>query len=310
MYDSVNIWLGSEQAGIESLSAFAESRLTDLTEIVRPDGQVILTGHLQNYKASVSQSGISLKGSLAKYYLGDNVQTLTRSDSQKAIEKMQDETLLPIDLAKVTRFDIAANLLMRHEPKVYYPYLGDCQYYKRSLLPDSVYYSNGQRVKLFYNKAAEAKKQGLRLPEVAAGYNILRYELRFTGRITKQFSRPEITVSTLTDEQFYIEAVNRWLHEYRSIQKQRDIRINFADMKTPKDFFRQLQLFAVHEIGQDRLMQAIDEMRSQGTFEKPEYYSRLKKELKELCSTPNLTASSELVTELDKKVSQVSKHYR
>ena len=242
--------------------------------------------------------------------MGDNVQTLTRSDSQKAIEKMQDETLLPIDLAKVTRFDIAANLLMRHEPKVYYPYLGDCQYYKRSLLPDSVYYSNGQRVKLFYNKAAEAKKQGLRLPEVAAGYNILRYELRFTGRITKQFSRPEITVSTLTDEQFYIEAVNRWLHEYRSIQKQRDIRINFADMKTPKDFFRQLQLFAVHEIGQDRLMQAIDEMRSQGTFEKPEYYSRLKKELKELCSTPNLTASSELVTELDKKVSQVSKHYR
>jgi len=69
MYDSVNIWLGSEQAGIESLSAFAESRLTDLTEIVRPDGQVILTGHMQNYKASVSQAGISLKGSLAKYYL-------------------------------------------------------------------------------------------------------------------------------------------------------------------------------------------------------------------------------------------------
>ena len=116
--------------------------------------------------------------------------------------------------------------------------------------------------------------------------------------------------STLTDEQFYIDAVNRWLNEYRAIQKQRDIRINFTDMKTPKDFFRQLQLFAVHEIGQDRLMQTIDEMRSQGTFEKPEYYSRLKKELKELCSSPNLTTSSELVTELDKKVDQACRHYR
>jgi len=310
MYDSVNIWLGSEQAGIESLSAFAESRLTDLTEIVRPDGQVILTGHMQNYKASVSQAGISLKGSLAKYYLGDNIQTLTRSDSQKAIEKMQDETLLPIDQAKVTRFDIAANLLMRHEPKVYYPYLGDCQYYKRSLLPDSVYYSNGQRVKLFYNKAAEAKKQGLRLPEVATGYNILRYELRFTGRLTKQFNRAEITVSTLTDEKFYIDAVSRWVHEYKSISKKRDLDINYDNMKSPKDFNRWLQLYAVNSIGQDRLMMAIDEMRSRQTFDKPEYYSRLKKELKQLCNDPDRSTSSELVTELDKKVSQVSKHYR
>jgi hypothetical protein len=310
MYDSVNIWLGREQAGIESLSAFAESRLTGLTEIVRPDSQVILSGHLQNYKVSISQSGISLKGSLAKYYLGDNIQTLTRADSQKAIEKMQDETSLPIDRAKVTRFDIAANLLMRLEPKAYYPYLGDSQYYKRSLLPDSVYYSNSQRVKLFYNKAAEAKKQGQRLPEVTTGYNILRYELRFTGRITKQFSRPEITVSTLVNEQFYIEAVSRWLQEYRSIHKQKEISINFSGMKSPKDFFKQLELFAVHTLGQDRLMQAIDEMRSQGTFEKPEYYSRLKRDLRELCNSPKLTTSSDLVNELDKKVDQACKHYR
>lgn len=310
MYDSVNIWLGSDQAGIENLSAFAESRLTDLTEIVRPDGQVILTGHLQNYKASVSQSGISLKGSLAKYYLGDNIQTLTRSDSQRAIEKMQDETLLPIDLAKVTRFDIAANLLVRHEPKAYYSYLGDCQYYKRSQLPDSVYYSNSQRVKLFYNKAAEVKKQGLMLPEVTTGYNILRYELRFTGRLTKQFNRSDIMVSTLTDEKFYIDAVNRWVHEYQSIDKKRDLNINYENMKSPKDFNRWLQLFAVNAIGQDRLMMAIDEMRSRQTFDKPEYYSRLKKELKQLYNDPDRSTSSELVTELDKKVSQISQHYR
>ena len=310
MYDSVNIWLGSDQAGIENLSAFAESRLTDLTEIVRPDGQVILTGHLQNYKANVSQSGISLKGSLAKYYLGDNIQTLTRSDSQRAIEKMQDETLLPIDLAKVTRFDIAANLLMRHEPKAYYSYLGDCQYYKRSQLPDSVYYSNSQRVKLFYNKAAEVKKQGLMLPEVTTGYNILRYELRFTGRLTKQFNRSDIMVSTLTDEKFYIDAVNRWVHEYQSIDKKRDLNINYENMKSPKDFNRWLQLYAVNDIGQDRLMLAIDEMRLMQTFDKPEYYSRLKKELKQLCNDPDRSTSSELVTELDKKVSQISQHYR
>lgn len=310
MYDSVNFWLGREQAGNISLSAFAESRLTVLTEIVRPDGQVILAGHLQNYKVNVTETGISFKGSLAKFYFGDNIQTLTRSDSQRAIEKMQDETLLPIDQAKVTRFDIAGNLLMRHEPKAYYSYLGDCQYYKRSQLPDSIYYSNGQKVKLFYNKAAEVKKLGLILPEVTNGYNLLRYELRFMGRITKQFNRPEITVSSLTDEQFYIEAVNRWLSEYKAISKQREININFETMKTPKDFFRQLQLFAVQEIGQAKLLQAIDEMKARQTFDKPEYYSRLKRELKELCNTPDQTASSDLINELDKKIGQLSQHYR
>lgn len=310
MYDSVNFWLSNEQAGNINLSAFAENHLTDISEIVRPDGQVFWSGHLHNYKVNVSPAGISFKGSLAKYYLGDNIQTLTRSDSQRAIEKLQDEIWLPIEQAKVTRIDIAQNLLMRFEPKAYYSYLGDSPYYKRSQLPDSIYYSNGQRVKLFYNKAAEAKKSGQDLPAVATGCNILRYELRLTNRLTKQLNRSEITVSNLPDQKFYIEVVNKWLAEYKSINKKKNLNINFDNMKSPKDFNRWLQLYAVNDIGQDRLMLAIDEMRSRQTFDKPEYYSRLKKELKQLCSDPDRSTSSEMVTELDKKVGQVSQHYR
>jgi hypothetical protein len=39
-------------------------------------------------------------------------------------------------------------------------------------------------------------------------------------------------------------------------------------------------------------MQMIDEMRLKRAFDKPEYYSRLKKELRELCKTPDLTTSA------------------
>lgn len=310
MYDSVNLWLGIEQVGINNLLAHAESHFSNLTEHTTPDGQFYLSGYLHNYKVNISATGISFKGSLAKYYLGDNLHTLTRSDSQRAIEKLSDEIRLPIDRAKVTRIDIAQNFLMKHEPKLYYSFLGTSQYYKRIEQPDSLYYNNGMRTKLFYNKVAEAKAKGVNLPEVLTGQNCLRYEMRFSKRLPKQFNRPEVTAGILYDEQFYMMAVKKWHQEYNSIQKLREINLNFDNMKTPKDFFRQLQLFAVHEIGQDKLLQAVDQMRLKGTFDKPEYYSRLRKELKQLYNTPEQTASSELITELDKKIDQACKHYR
>lgn len=310
MYDSVNLWLGIEQLGLNNLIAHAESHFSNLAEHTRADGLVYLSGYLHNYKVNISETGMSLKGSLAKYYLGDNLHTLTRSDSQRAIEKLSDEVRLPVNRAKVTRIDIAQNFLMRHEPKLYYSFLGASQYYKRIEQPDSLYYNNGMRTKLFYDKRAEAKAKGLNLPDVLTGQNCLRYEMRFSKRLPKQFNRSEVTAGILTDELFYMMAVKKWHQEYNSIQKLREINLNFDNMKTPKDFFRQLQLFAVHKIGQDKLLQTIDQMRLQGTFDKPEYYSRLRKELKQLCNTPEQTTSSELITELDKKIDQACKHYR
>lgn len=310
MYDSVFYWLGIEQAGTKNLLAHAENHLTNLTEHYRPDGQVYLSGYLHNYKANISMAGISLKGSLAKYYLGDNLHTLTRADSQRAVEKLSDEVRLQLLDAKVTRFDLAQNFLMRHDPKAYYHLLGDCQHYKRIEQPESLYYNNGMRTKLFYNKIAEAKAKGVNLPEVLTGQNCLRYEMRFTKRLPNQFNRHEVTASTLYDEQFYLMAVKKWQQEYNSIQKLKEINLNYEIMKTPKDYFKQLQLFAVQVIGQDNVMKSIDQMRLQGIFDKPEYYSRLKKEVKQLCNTPELTTSSELIKELDNKVDQVCKHYR
>jgi len=51
-------------------------------------------------------------------------------------------------------------------------------------------------------------------------------------------------------------------------------------------------------------------MRQQKAFSKPEYYSRLKKEVKELCKEPDLTEQSELISELDQKIKNVKRYYR
>ena len=309
MYDTINLWLPMDKAGSFDLSKTLQS-LTGITEHTRDDGQVYVSGYLNNYKVNISGQGVSLKGSLAKYFLPDNFHTLTRSDSARAFEMMADELYLPIQKAKVNRIDFAQNFLMNFEPEAYYNFLGECQYYNRQPQSKSLYYTNGLRQKLFYNKIAEGKAKGLSLPDVWNGQNVLRYEMRFTSRLPKQFNQTEITASNLSDEKFYMAIFDKWLAEYEAINKLHSINFNLSDMSSPKDFWKQVNLMSINMIGQDKIMQEIENLRHQKAFDKPEYYSRLKKKIKELCKTPEMTSSSDLVAELDKKIKSSKRYYR
>jgi hypothetical protein len=302
MYDTVNLWLPFEWAGSLNLSKTMQS-MSGLTEHFRYDGQIFVSGHLNNYKVSISDHGVSLKGSLAKYYLQDNFHTLSRSDSARAFEMMADELLLPIQKAKVSR-------IMDYEPEAYYPYLGDCQYFKRQPISSSLYYTNGLRQKVFYDKIAEGKEKGMMLPDVWHGQRVLRYETRYTKRLPKQFNQLEITAGSLIDEKFYMAIFDKWFTEYEAINKLNTINFNLSNMNSPKDFWKQINLMAINMIGQDNIIQEIENLRHLKAFEKPEYYSRLKKEIKALCKTPKMTASSELIAELDKKIKIAKSHYR
>jgi hypothetical protein len=309
MYDTIHLWLPIYDTGRIDVSKTLQ-KLSRKTEHIKQDGQVKVSGSLRNFKVTLSELGISLKGSLAKYFLNDNFQTLTRSDSAKAVEMISDELILPFLNAKVTRIDFAQNFIMDFEPKAYYKFLGDCQHYERKTLSNSLYYTNGLRQKLFYNKKAEGKAKGLTLPEVWNGQNVLRYEMRFTSRLPKQFNQAEITASSLSDEKFYMAIFDKWLAEYEAINKLHSINFNLSNMNSPKDFWKQINLMAINMIGQDKVMQEIENLRHQKAFDKPEYYSRLKKEIKELCKTPEMTAPSDLMAELDNKIRASKKYYR
>ena len=309
MYDSLNLWLPIEKAGNFDLSKTLQN-LSGITEHTKADGEIYVSGHLNNYKINISGQGVSLKGSLAKYFLPDNFHTLTRSDTTRAFEMMADELNLPILKAKVSRIDFAQNFLMDFEPEAYYSFLGECQYYNRQPQSKSLYYSNRLRQKVFYNKIAEGKAKGLILPDVWNGQNVLRYEMRFTSRLPKQFKKTEITASTLSDEKFYMGLFDRWLAEYEAINKLHSINFNLSDMNSPKDFWKQINLMAINIIGQEKIMQEVENLRHQKAFDKPEYYSRLKKEIKELCKTPEMTVSSDLVAELDTKIKTAKRYYR
>ncbi len=247
---------------------------------------------------------------MPKYYLNDNFNTLQRHDVQRSFEQLADEIHLPVQKAKVTRVDIGQNYITQFNPESYYIYLGDSQYYKRLPQSNSLYYSNHNRTKLFYNKIAEGKKNGYVVPEIWQNGHVLRYEYRLTRRVSKSLKIVDIRASDLYKEAVYISLIDQYVNEYENITKNSIINFNLEKMKSPKDFIKQLALLQIQDIGQDGIMNLIEDMRAKEVFDKREYYSRLKKDIRELCSMPEITESSESITELNQKVRALKSNYR
>jgi len=116
MFD--NIDLGLLQNDVLTTDFLSETiNYFDVTGEHNFNGEYVISGRLNDsFKISVSKRKISIKdASLCKWYLGNNFETLQRKDVQHAIEKLSDTLHLPIDKAKVTRFDVAQNFIMKYQ---------------------------------------------------------------------------------------------------------------------------------------------------------------------------------------------------
>jgi len=310
MYDTINLWLPFDEVEQVNTSAI-EQRLEHIT-VHEKDQNYSISGKLNGvYQIRLSDQGVSLKGSLAKYFLSDNFNTLTRADSQRAIERLSDELVLPLNKAKVRRLDFSTSFIMKHPPEAYYSYLGQSQYYDRAPFKKSLYYTNQQRQKLFYNKIAEGLKKGHSIPEVWEGKNVLRYELRYTRRLKDQLKENELTADKLYNPSFYQKIFNNWHKEYTVIDKINKFKnMNTEEINSPKDYMKQLQILAVNLLGQDEIMKNIEDLRLLGVFDKPEYYSRLKGDIRKLCNTEEVSEESELIQELNKKINNTMRYCR
>lgn len=312
MYDTLGLWLPNETIKESGYLQRVPTLLTNVKETYKETGEVYFTGSILGMSASISNAGISLKGSICKSYLNDNFKTLTRQDTQRAIEQLEDFLTLPINKADVKRIDFAQSFTTTQNPQNYFTFLGECHHYKRLTQPKSLYYQNGMRTKLFYNKIAEGKAKGQIIPDIWANKHILRYELRYTSRLPYQFNTSQIQAQNLYNEAFYIGMVGRWIKEYETINKNNSIldKMNIKEIETPKDFMYQMALLQIKEVGIQKTLETIEQLKAQNQFKHKEYYSRLKADIKKLCKNEVLTEGSTLIAELDKKVKQVAEYCR
>jgi len=217
MYDTVRFWVKRGEvcpAGIRLL-------LPDMGRPRNENGRFFY-GTFKGFTVTVSRFGVFLQGSLAKYYLGNNIETLRLDQVENAIESLSQDFGVDLRTASVTRVDFSTVILTDQPPARYYEFLGKSGRYRRYLYSSglTLYYNLKKRRLIFYDKAAETQASQAEIPTEFAGQNLFRYELRFFGRLRQQLKlRHDVTGATLYDNGFYRLMVQRWHDEFTNISK-------------------------------------------------------------------------------------------
>jgi len=272
-------------------------------------GEKIIMGELGNLKIKQNYNGFSIRGSLAKYYLNNNLETLTRQTTEKAVEKIADELRIKVSNSRLFKVDIATNFIMKEDIKKYQACLGDLKYMTKSVINESVYYSNSKRQIVFYDKLREMSRKGVIIPKEFKQFKgrLLRYEVRFKKRLKNEFKRI-LTLSDLYDEDFYIMILDKWKETYFQINKINQINYNKVENLTSKQAFDLIFSKLIIEKGLDSVLSDIDLLKDK--FKSGVETSRCKRQIKELISKKKYTESNELIQELDNKVRQAVANYR
>lgn len=247
MYDTIDFTLYHGDAGgvdfLEETPCYFEFKEKRETY----DGNPYLLGSLNGLRLSVDARRVKVYGgSLCKWYLGDNIKTMTRGDIQRAIEKLSDDLHLPMGSAVVSRIDVAQNFETRYPVDVYLGHFGKLGRKEPLRQPSSVYYDiPGGRV-CIYDKIREMKEKRKPFPSIYKHVNVLRYERRHTDRIAQRLGMDVVTASTLYDEAFYIRLLDDWRNTFMAIQKLNDTSLNWEVVRTKKQLYN-MGLLALFE---------------------------------------------------------------
>jgi hypothetical protein len=314
MYDTINFWLNRVEAGAGfEVSAM---RLENARETVdMATGEAWTAGNINNLKVTVSRAGVSVKGSLAKFYMPDNTYTLTRHLAKEAIEKLSDTLHLDLEQASITRIDVSTNFIMKNGASEYYGVLGRCRHFNRVRATDNTlyYHNRGEGRKkdmIFYDKAREVtSRQGIML-DVYRGSNLLRYESRWRTRLPQQLNEPEVKGHTLFDRRFYSRIVSLWADNYFSIEKKKKNNDKAMEkIKTVSDAAYYVCAIALQRLPIDEVQDILEALKQRNVFSDRNSLTRLRKKLKEI-EEKAAVEPDDLVKELDGEVRQVLAYKR
>lgn len=104
--------------------------------------------------------------------------------------------------------------------------------------------------------------------------------------------------------------INIYVSDFKSIHKHSEINLDTENMRTPKDFWDQMALLMIDRIGQNGAVDLVEELRAKDVLDKPEYYSRLKKQIRDKSKKFSASDSTPLIEELEGKVSALKRYYR
>ena len=274
-------------------------------------GEVCTFGNLEGLKVGIYTGGISIIGSLPKYLYPNNIYPLDRSTTTTAIEKLSDALHLDVSGAKVTGLEFGGTFMMRQQVKNYLSRLGEMPRLERKHLSGTLYYlpKAKRQVKAFcfYDKLEDSRVKGIALPNGFEGANLLKYEMRFSERLTKQLREPEVRASTLTEHRFYQKLVKMYQDAYFAISK-RKMQMSSDELNMIQTVGDAYDVFVARLIAQSDHSQIagfLDELKTNNVFPDRKSYTRLKQKINDVSGKAGAGVHDELIRELDDEVRNV-----
>jgi hypothetical protein len=310
MYDKLKMWNDRYRIGgnFNQIAGYFDT-VTEKTD--QRTGEVRMFGTLGGMNVTMYESGLSINGSLPKFLYPDNIYPLNRKSTKEAFEKLSDSLHFKADEAKIINMEFGTHFLMKEPVTAYLDMLSEATHLKRWRYDESLYYrSKGkkqERTICFYDKVKEAQGRGVNIPSGLENSNLLRYEVRYRGRLPRQLNEPEITGKTLSDTDFYRKMVKLYSDTYFGIDKVKTLKTNImSEIKTVSDAFEVLIARLINQGDNNQIQAYMDELKQYNVFDDPKYYSRLRKKLKDIAGKADITESDSLIKELDNEVRNVS----
>jgi hypothetical protein len=269
-------------------------------------GEITLKGSLRNMSVTTNANEISLFGSLPRYFHGSNAVTMTRAGTEEAIQNLSETLSLPLEVARVYRLDVAANILVMHPVADYLATLGPWRRtHKREYTNGNLSYQGGQSSLTFYDKVMDLKRNGHPLPEHWEGRNVLRIELQMKSKVKGQLGQA-VSGKDLWSERIYMKAIDKWHGSYLTVEKIK--LMEGMPMGGVKELRGYLEYIAIQTIGYDNLLQADRMARKLGNLTKEQAKER-RRAFRKIAAYSKGEAKG-LIEELDQKAATIVAGYR
>lgn len=305
MIDSIKLWISAEELKSIDLMAELPLKLNGIsTTIDDKTNRTIIRGYLNSLCVIVTVNGVTISGSLSKYYYGNNMYTLSFSEIKSAFKMIENQLGITIEKGRVQRLDISENFIVDNPVHNYYPYLGELTYYERQEVNNGIYYNGSKQTILFYDKVHERKVKREKVLDCYIDKNVFRYELRFEHRLGKLFDRKALYVSDLIDALFFSELVKRYMDQFQKIYKHKSL-VHYSELQINdrSQFWRQIKLRGIKELGGESvLLQLVKQARKDKSFKNSMHATRIIQEIKRLYMNNPFTEANSLVKELEQKI--------
>ena len=250
----------------------------------------------KNLTVFVTAGRTKISGSVCRFVYGTSLATCGLRELLLALQEISEVLGVPLSVlldGRLTRIDLAANLVVDHHPRAYVEAMWMPARTRRlDHAPDSVTFKNTLREVNFYAKIAEAPKTTT-VPERYLGEHVLRAEVRFM-RTKKEFDR-EVSPRLLLDAQFFDGAKERWARHVAAVRLRRDF-----SLAHPTRASDHRDLYALRGIeatgGPERALKRIDVAQAADVVTPNQAY-RQRKWVRQLRLSETLTTESDLATE-------------